>query len=152
MVLRGDVKGDRIVVTITGHGPSDPAAADRFAPTPSVVEPDPDAIAGAARAEKRRDVPHSGPPRRRPTSGRPSTALRSPLELWNELEASDGDGVVVEGEGAGELPADTSNLAVRAYALLADPAGKRFRFTGPARARPRLVRGRDRARSRGGAA
>ena len=51
------------------------------------------------------------------------------LELWNELEVSEGDGVVVEGEGADELPADASNLAVRAYALLADPAGKRFRFT-----------------------
>ena len=51
------------------------------------------------------------------------------LELWNELEVSEGDGVVVAGEGADELPADASNLAVRAYALLADPAGKRFRFT-----------------------
>ncbi len=50
------------------------------------------------------------------------------LELWNELEVSDGEGVVVEGEGADELPADASNLAVRAYALLADPAGRRFRF------------------------
>jgi threonine synthase len=56
-VLRGDVEGDRVVVTITGHGLKDPAAADRFAPAPSVVEPDPDAIAGAARAEKRRDAP-----------------------------------------------------------------------------------------------
>ena len=45
------------------------------------------------------------------------------FELWNELEVTDGDGVVVEGEGAGELTADHSNLAVRAYALLADPAG-----------------------------
>ena len=51
------------------------------------------------------------------------------LELWNELEVTDGEGVVVEGEGAGELAADETNLAVRAYALLADPAGKRFRFT-----------------------
>jgi len=50
------------------------------------------------------------------------------LDLWNELELTDGEGVVVEGEGAGELPEDASNLAVRAYALLADPAGKRFRF------------------------
>jgi len=50
------------------------------------------------------------------------------LELWNELELTDGEGVVVEGEGAGELAEDASNLAVRAYALLADPAGKRFRF------------------------
>jgi homoserine kinase len=50
------------------------------------------------------------------------------LELWNELEVTDGDGVVVEGQGAGELADDETNLAVRAYALLADPAGKRFRF------------------------
>jgi homoserine kinase len=50
------------------------------------------------------------------------------LELWNELELTDGAGVVVEGEGADELPEDETNLAVRAYALLASPAGKRFRF------------------------
>ena len=50
------------------------------------------------------------------------------LELWNELELSDGSGVVVDGEGAGELPEDESNLAVRAYGLVASPAGKRFRF------------------------
>jgi homoserine kinase len=50
------------------------------------------------------------------------------LDLWNELEVTDGDGVVIEGEGAQELARDAGNLAVRAYALLADPAGKRFRF------------------------
>jgi homoserine kinase len=50
------------------------------------------------------------------------------LDLWNELEVTDGGGVEVEGEGAGELPADESNLALRAYALLADPTGKHFRF------------------------
>jgi homoserine kinase len=50
------------------------------------------------------------------------------LDLWNELEVTEGDGVVVEGEGAGELSADASNLAVRAYAQFADPAGKRFAF------------------------
>jgi homoserine kinase len=50
------------------------------------------------------------------------------LDLWNEVEITEGDGVVVEGEGAGELPEDATNLAVRAYALLADPVGKRFRF------------------------
>ncbi len=50
------------------------------------------------------------------------------FELWNELEVTEGEGVVVEGEGAAELAADHSNLAVRAYALLADPAGKRFHF------------------------
>ena len=51
------------------------------------------------------------------------------LELWNELEVTEGDGVAIEGEGAGELPTDATNLAVRAYALVADPGGKRFRFT-----------------------
>ena len=51
------------------------------------------------------------------------------LDLWNELELTEGDGVEIVGEGVGELAADGTNLAVRAYALLADPAGKRFRFT-----------------------
>lgn len=50
------------------------------------------------------------------------------LDLWNELEVGPGDGVTIEGVGAGELPADHTNLAVRAYALLADPSGVRFRF------------------------
>ena len=50
------------------------------------------------------------------------------LDLWNDLEVTDGEGVEVTGEGAGELAADATNLAVRAYALLADPAGRRFRF------------------------
>lgn len=52
------------------------------------------------------------------------------LDLWNELELTEAGAlaVEVEGEGAGELPADATNLAVRAYGLLADPAGKRFRF------------------------
>jgi homoserine kinase len=50
------------------------------------------------------------------------------LELWNELELSEGAGVLVEGEGAGELPEDETNLAVRAYGLVTSPAGKRFRF------------------------
>ena len=50
------------------------------------------------------------------------------LDLWNELEVTDGGGVVVEGEGAGELPEDETNLAVRAYALVAPTDGRRFRF------------------------
>ncbi len=51
------------------------------------------------------------------------------LDLWNELEVTDGSGVEVAGVGSGELPADATNLGVRAYASLADPSGKRFRFT-----------------------
>jgi homoserine kinase len=50
------------------------------------------------------------------------------LDLWNELEVTAGAGVELEGEGEGELPADETNLAVRAYGLLADTDGKRFRF------------------------
>jgi threonine synthase len=47
-VRRGDVDGERLVVTITGHGLKDPASADRYAPPPVEVEPDADAIARAA--------------------------------------------------------------------------------------------------------
>ena len=52
------------------------------------------------------------------------------LDLWNELEVSLGDdlSVVVEGEGAAELPTDESHLAIRAFALLRNPSGHRFRF------------------------
>ena len=50
------------------------------------------------------------------------------FDLWNELEVTDGSGVVVEGEGSSELSSDGGNLAVRAYGLLADPDGKRFHF------------------------
>jgi homoserine kinase len=52
------------------------------------------------------------------------------LDLWNELEVSLGDdlSVVVEGEGAADLPTDESHLAIRAFALLRNPSGHRFRF------------------------
>jgi homoserine kinase len=50
------------------------------------------------------------------------------LDLWNTLDVTDGAGVEIKGEGAGELAANETNLAVRAYALAASPAGKRFRF------------------------
>ena len=47
---RGDeLRGATVVVTITGHGLKDPVAADRHAPPPISVAPDPDAIAEAAR-------------------------------------------------------------------------------------------------------
>jgi threonine synthase len=49
-VLRGDVEGERISVTITGHGLKDPATADRLAPPPVEVDPDPDAIVSASRS------------------------------------------------------------------------------------------------------
>jgi len=52
------------------------------------------------------------------------------LDLWNELDVTDGaPGTVeveIEGVGEDELPRNEKNLTVRAYALLEDPAGKRF--------------------------
>lgn len=48
-IRRGDVAGDRLVVTITGHGLKDTESADRYAPALEQVEADPDAIAAAAR-------------------------------------------------------------------------------------------------------
>ena len=52
------------------------------------------------------------------------------LELWNELYLSLDDdlSVVVEGEGAGEVPADDTHLGVRAFSLIDSPQGLRFRF------------------------
>jgi homoserine kinase len=51
------------------------------------------------------------------------------LDLWNELHVEAGaHEVVVEGEGAGELPTDSSHLALRAFALAAPVEGYRFRF------------------------
>ena len=47
-VRQGAVAG-RVVVTVTGHGLKDVASADRFGPPSRQVDPDPDAIAEAAR-------------------------------------------------------------------------------------------------------
>ena len=46
----GAVDGDRVVLTITGHGLKDTESAERHAPPPVLVDPDPDAIAAAAAA------------------------------------------------------------------------------------------------------
>jgi threonine synthase len=48
-VARGEVEGRTVVVTLTGHGLKDIASADRYAPAVGTVDPDPDAIAEAAR-------------------------------------------------------------------------------------------------------
>ena len=51
------------------------------------------------------------------------------LDLWNELHLEEGQHeVVLSGEGVGELPLDGTHLALRAFALLADPERYRFRF------------------------
>ena len=53
------------------------------------------------------------------------------LELWNDLHVerrTNGSWVEVEGEGATELPRDGGHLALRAFALFADPADYHFRF------------------------
>jgi threonine synthase len=48
-IRRGAVAGERLVVTITGHGLKDTESADLYAPALEQVEADPDAIAAAAR-------------------------------------------------------------------------------------------------------
>ena len=51
------------------------------------------------------------------------------LDLWNEIEVEEGEhAVVVEGEGAAELPHGDEHLALRAFALVAAPERYRFRF------------------------
>jgi homoserine kinase len=53
------------------------------------------------------------------------------LDLWNEAvvaEVGDGPIVELEGEGAGELPADAGHLSLRAFALVAAPDRYRFSF------------------------
>ena len=50
------------------------------------------------------------------------------LDLWNELEVSEGEGVVVEGEGAGEVELGPGHLGLRAFALVAPTDGLRFAF------------------------
>jgi len=49
VAVRRGVASGRIVVTLTGHGLKDVASAERFAPPAGTVDPDPDAIAAAAR-------------------------------------------------------------------------------------------------------
>ncbi len=48
-VAAGAVEGGVVVCTITGHGLKDPASAEAYAPGQRMVDPDPDAIAAAAR-------------------------------------------------------------------------------------------------------
>jgi homoserine kinase len=51
------------------------------------------------------------------------------LDLWNELELAPGPGSVeIEGEGADELPRDSTHLSLRAFSLLAAPDRFTFRF------------------------
>jgi homoserine kinase len=51
------------------------------------------------------------------------------LDLWDELEVAEGDGVEVFGEGEGCVPLGPEHLGLQAFALLAPVEGKRFRFT-----------------------
>jgi threonine synthase len=48
-IRRGAVAGERLAVTVTGHGLKDTENAELHAPPPLLVEPDPDAILEAAR-------------------------------------------------------------------------------------------------------
>ena len=59
-VRRNAVPGDRLVLTITGHGLKDTENADRYGPALEQVDADPDAIAAAARrgSAARTPIPH----------------------------------------------------------------------------------------------
>jgi homoserine kinase len=50
------------------------------------------------------------------------------LDLWNELEVTEGEGVAVEGEGVDEVPLGPDHLGLRAFALIAPVDGMRFVF------------------------
>ncbi|MSO94413.1 MAG: threonine synthase [Thermoleophilia bacterium] len=51
-IRRGAVPGERLVVTITGHGLKDTENADRYAPPLQQIDADPDAIAAAAQSKR----------------------------------------------------------------------------------------------------
>ena len=51
------------------------------------------------------------------------------LDLWNELEVRDGEGVEIVGEGAAELRRDETHLGLRAFDLVASSDNRHFRFT-----------------------
>ena len=146
-IRRGAVAGERLVVTITGHGLKDTESADRYAPR-----------ARAGRGRPRRD-------RRRSTG---MTVFRAPatsanigagfdtaavaFDLWNELEVTDGSGVIGRGRGC-ERASRRRVQPRRARLRAARRPGRKalpLHEPDPARARARLVGGRDRARPRRG--
>ena len=51
-IRRGAVPGERLVVTITGHGLKDTENASRYAPPLRQIDADPDAIAAAAKSKR----------------------------------------------------------------------------------------------------
>ena len=85
-IRRGLVPGERLVVTITGHGLKDTENADRHSRQPIPVDPDPDAIA------RRRAMIVRAPATSANIGAGFDTAAVA-LDLWNELEVTDGDGV-----------------------------------------------------------
>ena len=139
-IRRGEVRGERVVVTITGHGLKDTEAADRYAPPLAQVDADPDAIAAAAR---RMTVVRAPATSANIGAGFDTAAVA--LDLWNELEVTDGTGVIVEGEGASELSLDADQprrprvrASRRSGGKAASGSGTRFRSSaGSARRRPR---------------
>jgi homoserine kinase len=57
-------------------------------------------------------------------------AAGAALDLWSAVEVEEAPfSVEIVGEGADELPHDASHLALRAFAVFAEPTRFRFRFT-----------------------
>ena len=154
-VLRGDVEGDRVVVTITGHGLKDPAAADRLAPPPTLVAPDPDAIAGASAPRKRVEGRHGRPRACHVGQPRPRVRLcgRRPRPLERARDHGRRRGRR-RGRGRRRAPCrrdEPRRACVRARRR-PDREAVSLRQPDPAGARARLVGRGDRARPRRGLA
>ena len=146
-VLRGDVAGERIVVTITGHGLKDPDAADRLAPPPVSVSADPDAIArgcGTVIVRAPGDLCEPRPRVRR--RGRRSR----PVE---RAGAHGRRGGVGRGRGRERARRGRDEPRRAGVRVARRPCGEALPVpqSNPPRARARLLCGGDRARSRRGA-
>ena len=94
----------RLVVTVTGHGLKDVEAAERHAPEPVLVDADPDAIDGGVVIVKA--------PATSANLGPGFDCVGVALDLWNELEVTDGTG----GGGGGGSGAGSSRPTRRTSA------------------------------------
>ena len=81
--------GETVVVVITGHGLEDPASAEAYAPPPVQIDADPDAIAAAAAPPMIFQAPATSA-----NIGAGFDTAAVAFDLWNELELTDGSGVL----------------------------------------------------------
>ncbi len=117
--------GATVVCVLTGHGLKDVDAVDLVLPPPVVRPASLDAISRGAGVVT---LPVAAPASTANLGSGIDCAARA-LGLWNELEVEPGRGTVeIDGEGAGELPVDRTNMVLRAFALAADPSAYAFKL------------------------